>query len=91
MQSWLQLASACTHVFKVRELVASDKLDQMDHFRQPEKLEAWRRSNGFDTSEVLVERKHKTQGHVCSVDDPEHPRRPSGLIGNYVHLLGRKS
>ena len=49
----------------------------MHHVRLLEKLAAWRRTNGFDWSEVLTERQHRTQGHVYSqIDVYFDPRRP---------------
>ena len=70
-----ELATACERVhkrIKVRELATSHKLDHMNHLRLLKKLAAWRRTNGFDRNEVLAERQHRPQGHVCSVDDPKH-------------------
>ena len=67
-----ELAAARERVHKlirVREPAASHKPDQINHFRQLEKLAAWRRTNGYNNIEVQDERKHRTQGHLCSVDD----------------------
>ena len=59
-------------LMRVWDLTVSHKLDRMNHLRLLEKFAAWRRTNGFDMSEVLTETQHRAQGHTCSVDDPEH-------------------
>ena len=46
----------------------------MNHLLLREKLATWRRDNGFDRIEVQDEEwwQQKSQGHVCSVEDPKH-------------------
>ena len=41
----------------------------MHHLRLLETLAAWRRTDGFDGSEILAEGQRRIQGHACSVDD----------------------
>ena len=68
----------------VREIAVFHRLDKIYHLRLSEKLATWR-SIGFDRIEVQDEKQHRSQGHMCSVDDLEHyqidvhfdPRRPS--------------
>ena len=68
----------------VREISTSHRSDEMNHLRLRKKLAAWRRKNGFDIIEVQDERQHRSEGHMCSVDDLKHcqtdvyfdPRRP---------------
>ena len=59
-------------IIMVRELIAFYRLDNMNQLRLQEKLAPWRRSNDFDKTEVMAERQHRTQGRVCSAEDPEH-------------------
>ena len=41
----------------VEKIAVSHRLDQMNNFRLLEELAAWKRTNGFDRSEVLAERR----------------------------------
>ena len=70
-----ELTAICERVQKlilVKENAASHRLDEIYHLQLLEKLVAWRRNNEFARSEVLTERKRRTRGRVCSVDDPKH-------------------
>ena len=54
-----ELAATRERVHKLilaREIAASYRLDQINHLRLQDKLAAWRRTNGFDRSEVLSKR-----------------------------------
>ena len=74
----------------VMEIVASHRLDQMNHLRLLENLAAWRRTNGFDRFEVLTERQHRTQGHVYSqMDvyfDPRWPLTSQTIIASMLFV-----
>ena len=56
----------------VREIAASHRLDQMNHLRLQKKLTTWRRNNCCERNETLAVRQRRTQGRVCSVDNPGH-------------------
>ena len=67
----------------VKEIAVSHRSDEINRLRLREKLTTWR-SSGFDRIEVQDERQQRSQGHICSGDDPKHcqtivyfyPRRP---------------
>ena len=68
----------------------------MDHLRLLEKLSASRIANGFDRSEVLVERQDRIQGNVCRgskyapIWEPRRPPTSKTLIerkGSEVNML----
>ena len=44
----------------VRKVAALLRLEQMHYLRLLEKFSAWRRNNGFNRSEVSVERQRRT-------------------------------
>ena len=44
----------------------------MHHLRLLEKVEAWKKDDGFNRRGVVAERQRRTLGYVRSVDDPEH-------------------
>ena len=69
-----ELAALREYVHKlmlVGEIVVSHRSEQLHSLRMPERLAAWRRTNGFDRREIWVERQSRAGGRVYLMGDPE--------------------